>query len=166
MPYFGADMINQLDQSSELTTLVINVGGFRFTAKLDKGRLNNFYQMVIPNHEDWLTILEPRPNVSVALLRPSSIDSIEFVKEPAPITTSAETIPIKRLADFAKVNPITINRLFPHTLYQTGKGKRKFSRATKETALELRLHLLKKHGKAPSEREFLSLFEGVDDDVL
>lgn len=92
-------------------------------------------------------------------LRLPHVFMIELTKEKN-ASLPEGTIPIKRLATFAGVHPITITRLFPATLKQTSEGSRTFRRATKETAMKLREHLLKSSkASIKPERDFLKLFE-------
>lgn len=103
--------------------------------------------------------LTTRSNEQVEL-RLSQVLMIERLKHKSgPLSDG--TIPIKQLAEFAGVHPITITRLFSSTLKQASEGSRKFRRATKETAVALRRHLVANgKSKVPTERQFSELFEG------
>jgi hypothetical protein len=91
-------------------------------------------------------------------LRISQVMMIEHLQEQGPALHD-DTIPISHLAEFAGVAPITITRLFPETLKSVSGKTDKYRRATKDTAMALRTHLLKSGREGiKSEREFNNLF--------
>lgn len=96
---------------------------------------------------------------NTAKIKLSEVSFIERVSETGKATADG-TIPIKHLADFAGVHPITITRLFPETLKQVSDGSRKFRKATQATAEKLRNHLIKAGKNVQTKSAFQTLFEG------
>ena len=97
---------------------------------------------------------------NIAQVKLSDVSFVEKIAETGK-PSSDGTIPIKHLADFAGVHPMTITRQFADTLKQVSDGSRKFRRATKKTAENLRKHLIITRGAdVPSKVDFMSLFEG------
>lgn len=107
------------------------------------------------NKKEWLEVSD-RTGKTFSL-RSSLIGGYELITPKTKQLNNEGTIPIKKLADFAGVHPITITRNFANTLSQsTGKSK-KFSRATKETALAL-FEYLHRNDQSLKKDRFLQLF--------
>lgn len=109
------------------------------------------------NKDSWVDIELSAGNP--AQVRLSDVSYVELVTETGKPSTDG-TIPIKHLADFAGVHPMTITRQFSDTLKQASDGSRKFRRATKETAKQLRSHLMSKGEQVAALSDWTKLFEG------
>jgi hypothetical protein len=105
--------------------------------------------------EEWLELELSGGNS--AQLKLSDVSFVELVSETGKVAADG-TIPIKRLADFAGVHPMTITRSFPETLKQVSDGSRKFRRATRETANKLIAHLTSSGKDVPTMKQLDKLF--------
>ena len=105
--------------------------------------------------KEWIVLSEFNNNQ--IQIRNEQISAFEILAEKKTKTTDG-TIPIKALADFAKIHPVRITRNLAGTLATTGGNERQFRRATKETAIAL-FEMLSASGETSKKKsDFLKLF--------
>ncbi len=118
---------------------------------LGQASLKKLQTALTSKASDWVEVTQSSGNKMN--IKSSMVTAVEFIEAKTALKNK-DTIPVKTLADFVGVSPITITRNFSDTLQQQGKIKR----ATKDTAKALHQHLSNSDKNIPKLSAVMKLF--------